>query len=351
MLEIVACSSCFCDQGLQLDALRTGVEESSKCPNCGSTQGRKLDVELLKHLAHTFFVRGTLQKLDYGAAPLVQFNQHQRTSISADPWLKPDLKVFEDKLRVGFFPYGPRMWMLGEIEPLKALQRPESRAKILRRVVSEYPKVALASQQLFYKVRVNPTVPADPGEYDSAPPAAHTDSRLASPALQMLYGSPDLQVCVHECRATAEDELFVATLAPTSTLTLLDLTEILREDGVTEFESLDLAIHTLFLAGTHSYDIARSIALGAKAAGYDGLVYPSYFSLLRTGGMPFETTYGLSHRIFARFADYEKGKIVPNLALFGRPVAEGKVSVKCINRLVMRRVEYDLSFGPARVDA
>jgi len=72
-----------------------------------------------------------------------------------------------------------------------------------------------------------------------------------------LYGWPDLQVCVHECRAIAEDELFVATLAPTRTLTFLDLTEVLQEDGVTEFESLDLAIHMLFLAGL----ISRSLDL------------------------------------------------------------------------------------------
>ena len=86
-----------------------------------------------------------------------------------------------------------------------------------------------------------------------------------------MYGSQDLQICVHECRVTAEDELYLATLAPARNLQLLDLTELLSEERVTEFESLDMAIHMLFLAGTHAYEITREIARAAHAAGYDGL--------------------------------------------------------------------------------
>ena len=28
----------------------------------------------------------------------------------------------------------------------------------------------------------------------------------------MLYGSQDIEVCVHECRVTVEDELYLATI-------------------------------------------------------------------------------------------------------------------------------------------
>jgi hypothetical protein len=141
-----------------------------------------------------------------------------------------------------------------------------------------------------------------------------------------MYGSQDLQVCIHECRVTAEDELYVASLAATRDLNLLDLTHLLYEEHVTEFESLDMAVHMLFLAGPHSYEITRLIAQGARAAGYDGVIYPSYFSLLRTGGMPFETAYGISLRRFPQAAGYERAKIIPTLGLFGRPVREGTVA-------------------------
>ncbi|WP_429183346.1 hypothetical protein, partial [Aeromonas rivipollensis] len=53
-----------------------------------------------------------------------------------------------------------------------------------------------------------------------------------------------------------------------------------------------------FLAKSHSYEISRAIALAARGAGFDGIIYPSFFSLIRTGGHPFETAYGLSFRRF-----------------------------------------------------
>ncbi len=59
--------------------------------------------------------------------PRVQFNEHQHTSIDVAPWLAPDVRLFERLLGIGFFHYGPRLWMVGEVEPLKALQRPKSR--------------------------------------------------------------------------------------------------------------------------------------------------------------------------------------------------------------------------------
>jgi hypothetical protein len=367
MTDFPLCSNCFQDQGLRLDASRIGIEEGSACPNCGATDGRKLSRESIAHLAHRFFVWGTLHRSDYGAAPVVQFNEHQSTNINTSPWFEPDLRLIEKAIGVGFFYYGPRLWMLGEVEPLKALRHRAKRAHIIRRIISEYPTTRLTPEQIFFRIRKDPKKPGEFGEYDSRPSRLqetfgsawrsrllHLNSligraehgRLDSDRLPVLYGSQDLEVCVHECRVTAEDDVFVATLAPSGDLRLLDLTELLPEDGVTEFESLDMAIHMLFLARKHSYPIAREIALIAHAEGYDGLVYPSYFSLLRTGEMPFQTTFGISHRRFPQLVEREKSKTIPNLALFGRPIEQGKVCVRCINKLILNRVTYDIHFGP-----
>ena len=76
-----------------------------------------------------------------------------------------------------------------------------------------------------------------------------------------------------------------------------------------------MAVHMLFLAGKHAYKITREIAIAAHAAGFDGLIYPSYFSLLRLGVMPFETVYGISHRRIPQYQEYEQAKAIPNLAL------------------------------------
>lgn len=140
--------------------------------------------------------------------------------------------------------------------------------------------------------------------------------------------------------------MYVATLAPTRTLRLLDLSALLTHEETTEFESLDMAMHMLFLAGPHSYPVARRISVAARWAGFDGLVYPSYFSLLRNGVMPFETTYGISHRRVPSMQEYEQAKSIPNLAIFGRPIEDGKLELRCIDRLILNRVEYGVHFGP-----
>lgn len=295
--DIALCSDCFQDRGLRLDAVRIGIAEHSSCPNCGSVTGMKLDKNLIEVLAHRFFVWGTLTRYKYGAAPTVQMNGHQSTSIRTSPWFEADVGLIESTIGAGFFYYGPRLWMIGEVEPLKALQKSETAGSIIGRIVNEYPAVVFSTREEFYRIRKSPTKPDDFGEYDS-PPISPTlpSGRLDSPGFPVMYGSQDLEVCVHECRVTAEDELYLATLAPTRELRLLDLTELLPEVGVTEFDSLDMTVHMLFLAGDHSYEIAREIGRAAQTAGYDGLVYPSYFSLLRTGGMPFETILGMSLR-------------------------------------------------------
>lgn len=342
------CSDCFVDEGLRIDAFKHGVEDDGRCAQCNSSAGRKLTRKHIEALAWRFFVSGTTIRCEYGAAPVIQFNEHHygKSDISPSPWLREDVKLIEEAMRVGFFHYGPRLWMVGEVEPLKALQDPKTRSKIIERVLNEYPEKTLARDVAFYRLRLSPKDRANPNEYDSPPIELAGRGRLDSVGFSVMYGSQDLDICIHECRATAEDDIFIATLRVEREMRLLDLTHVLTED-VTEFESLDMAIHMLFLARAHAYEISREIALAATAAGFDGLIYPSFFSLIRTGGHPFETAYGLSLRRFHPQAEeYGRAFTIENLALFGRPIESGSVRVHCINRLVLTQVGYRGHFGP-----
>jgi hypothetical protein len=343
---VCGCPSCFGDEGLRLLAVKTSIEMSGVCPNCGNASARKLRLSELQYILHTFFIWGTYQRPEYGAFPAVQANEHQTTSIKFSDWLEPDVRLFEKWFKVGFFHYGPRAWMYGRITPLEGLQDPEQSVAIIERVIGEYPVVQLQKDTVLYRIRKQPKHPNSPAEYDSPPNVLSGSGRLDSSDLSIMYASSDLQICIHECRVTAEDDTYVATLTPARELRLLDLTEVLREDSVSEFESLDLAIHMLFLAGAHSYQITRAIAKRARAAGFDGLIYPSFFSLQRTGAMPLMTTYGISHRRIGQMQPTEKQKIVPNVAIFGHPIADGILSVKSLNRLMIHAVEYHTHFGP-----
>ena len=347
----IACSNCFVNEGLRLDAERLGEDDSSVCSRCAANDGRKLTTGRLATLAQHFFVWGSVHRLNYGAAPVIQFNDRRKTDIDLPGSLRADASVFEDALGIGFFLYGPRLWMVGEIEPLKELQRKETRSDVIQRILREYGSRRLTVRDKFYRVRKNPSDASHANQYDSPPPKL-SNGRLDTPASPALYASLDLQTCLHECRVTAEDELFVATLRPKRDLELLDLAALLNEPReVTEFESLDHAVNMLFLAGEHSYQITQDLSRAARSAGFDGLVYPSYFSMLRNGVKPFETTYGISHRMIPQYREFEKAKISANFAIFGRPVQEGLVDVCCINRVVLSTVFYSVHFGPVMEDA
>lgn len=339
------CSECFSDFGLKIDAYKIGIESKKSCPNCKSNQGRKLDYGLIQRLAYTFFVKGTIHKCEYGAAPIIQANTEATTEINVSPALTKDVALIEKSADVKLFYYGPRLWMIGEVEPLKKLTHKTKREKVLTEILKKYPARYITKSEVFFRLRKNPKEPSLALEYDSSPfPGS---GRLDKKDFHIMYGSQDIEVCIHECRVTVEDELFMATLKPKRKLKLLDLTELIEED-TTEFESLDMALHMLFLAGKHSYTTCRALANRIKKEGFDGIIYPSYFSSYRTGAIPFDTIRGISIRVFPGYKDYAKSQTIQNFALFGKPIEEKKVSVECINKVILNKVIYDIHFGPAK---
>ncbi|ATP56250.1 hypothetical protein CPT03_07090 [Pedobacter ginsengisoli] len=322
--QVLACSECFRDQGLKLAAQRCGHPLNVNCPRCGSDSGVTLYKSDLEELSHSFFVNGSRIRTDCGGSVAIKYNEHHNGigDIDFPEPLAEDAKIIAELLQIGFFLYPPRLWMVGEIEPLKSLQVLEERDSIIQRIIQEFPVTVLTKDTCFYRLRANPANQMNALEYDSAPDEHLAKGRLDSKELPILYGSFDIEACLHECRVTLEQELYLCTMAVAKDLKLLDLTAWITED-VTEFESLSLAIRMLFRAPAHSYEIIRAIALAAKNHGFDGLVYPSYFSQI-----------------------HASQDVVKNIGLFGRPVKEGTVVSTCINRIVLKKVVYDYHFGP-----
>ena len=343
----ILCSSCFSDQGLKLVSERLGIGMNAPCPNCGSVEGIKLDLLASKLVIQKFFNTGTMRRTTYGGAPALVSNSQHPTNIKLAPWSGRDLDLLSEKTGWGIFEYGPRMWMIGEVEPLKRLIAKDTRKQEIERIVSEYPIREIGPDDHFYRMRRNVQNAASVYEFDSPPAEVCGGGRLDSAGFPVLYGSQDMQVCIHECRTTVDDDTYVATLVPTKTLRLLNLTDVLAEhQSVTEFESLDVAVHMLFLAKNHSYEISREIALAAKEKGFDGIVFPSYFSLLRTGARAFDTILGMSVRRIAQMKGYASSQIISNVAIFGWPIKDVKLQVKSINKVIMQQAGYDLCYGP-----
>jgi hypothetical protein len=345
-MDFLLCSKCFKDQGLKLDSEKFGFENTDKCPNCKSREGKKLNKNAIEELANSFFVQGTLIKLMYGGTPLVNYNEFQKTEVNFSSWLFDDVKLFEKILNIGFFHYGPNLWMVGDVEPLLSLIEKKDRNSIITRILNEYPTKFLTTNDLFYRIRLNPENPSDPKEYDSPP--VSRNGRLDSESLSILYGSQDIDVCIHECRSTIEDDLYIASLVPKRDLKMIDFSHRLNED-VTEFESLDIAMHMLFSASSHSYEICRDIAGKVKEAGYDGIIYTSYFRQIRTGLKPYDTVYGISSNRIPSSLELNEPTIIQNIAIFGKPLEENIISIKCINRLILRKIDYIYNFGPVEI--
>jgi hypothetical protein len=340
------CANCFDDHGLHLMAANSSKKSENACVGCGKVGYEAIGHDDLLSLCHSFFVRGSFYRTEFGGAPAIEFNDLNTGSwVPRSPALQNDIEKLQRELEIGFFEYGPRLWMLGHIEPLERLQNSSTRGVVVDDIIRRYPHRTYEAGRLFYRLRSNPRPPSEPGEYDAPPLEIAGRGRLDRSNAPVLYGSEDIELCVHECRVTVEDEVYLASVTPRSDLKVLDLTEVIDEPR-TEFESLDLTVHMLFLAGAHAYPITRAIAAAAMAAGFDGLIYPSFFSLLRTGGYQLDTVYGISARTIPQLVESERNKIVPNLAVFGRPIEAGTVEVKNINRLTLNLVRYQIILGP-----
>lgn len=73
---------------------------------------------------------------------MIQFNESQygQSNIYPSAWLENDIKLIEEAAKIGFFHYAPRLWMVGEVEPPKALQDPATRPQIVKRILREFPE-------------------------------------------------------------------------------------------------------------------------------------------------------------------------------------------------------------------
>jgi RES domain len=279
----------------------------------------------LEALVVEFFWNGSFFRTEFGGAHRLASNPYRygEREVEFPSWLETDAHLLEDVLKVGIFHYGPPLWRVGMVEPLTALTRSRTRRLAAQAVVESFPERILSSGTRFYRIRKNldGSQERDYGQYDAPPKNRASLGRLDSKSLSVLYGSEDLEICVHECRILIPDECYVATLRPTRNLRMLDLTEALHEDGPTPFESLEIAMRYLFAAESHSYGITRAIARAAKTAGFDGIFFPSYFSLVKT-------------------------ECIANIALFGHPIRDGAVHVECINRAMLKSAIYELRMGP-----
>ena len=321
----IACVECFTDTGMVMEARKLAVSVPGKCPCCNSVCEFKLDLDRVHELAANYFVHGSVFYATYGGANAIQFNEYhfEKTDIDVPAWLKADMQLLEMLLGVGFFHYAPRMYRLGHTTPIQQLEDPQTRGAVIADVLSKFPVREMQPGERIFRLRKNPEYPERADMYCSPPEGCAAGGRMDSPDFPVLYGSQDIDICIHECRVTVEDQLYLGSLAVSQTLRLLDLSAQLNDDP-DPFESLYISMRLLFTGSTRIYPIIRAIATAAKSAGFHGIIYPSYFSRI-----------------------HHSTDIIENIAVFGRPIREGRLKLLCSDRLRLSKVLYEYQFGPA----
>ena len=325
MSEAIACPGCFNNFGFKQTITMLCRETDGKCVQCGQSGFLKIDHNGLKQAIYNFFVEGSLIAGTYQAA--YQVNLLNPSPASFDPTLAPDTELACRLTGLVVFDYGPPLWRVGETEVRNQFEA----GGALRRGAAEDlieggKMLKLPAGSRVFRMRLNPklneaislAVAFDP------PPATfrRTLGRWDDLDHPVLYVSDDIELCLHECRATISDEIVVASLSPTRDLRLLDLSGEIEWTGGTPFEDPNVFIGMMSRSRGRWLEYCREISRTAHEAGYDGIRYVSYYAQAK------HNTRSL------------------NLAIFGHPIKDGMFILESVNRIRISDMVYKFRLGP-----
>lgn len=329
------CTECFINFGVREVARKIcSASFLCECKKCGSTEGYRVDRDLAEDIMTKFFVLGSIPPEVGGPAPVFQYNDskcHETVSFGSE--LDNDLILLSNYLDVKLFHYGPPLWRLGNtehyqklknMEPFATVKDLKKREEIWDEVVERCKVLYLDENKKIFRLRCGrELVQATPDQFDTPPNEVKTQrGRYDSDELPIFYASDDVEVCIHESRATLADNLTLGTLTPNRPLKVVDLSEGIDDSNATnEFESVTRMLIKMSYSGREDYDLCRELALHIKKKGFDGFLFLSYFSQ--------------AHK-----------KNLKNIALFDYPIRNKVLSLDSVNRVILDYVDYGYSFGP-----
>ncbi len=323
------CTDCFENEGLAQTA-RSVVADGPAidCPVCRGVTGRAIRDAEAADLIRQFFVEGSriVQAANVNVFKLTSENG-MMTGEFEEP-LQADYRRLVDHYGLGTFHHAPRLWRFGYTDHYWAIEEGDAQARdaALTKVTEACGKLTLPVGTKLLRIRNN--VRADglaASSYDAPPAGVHrTYGRFDDADLPMLYAAFDLETCVHECRCIATDEITLATFDAARELSLLNFQEVDEPEPGYAFGCVGHFLRGLTANAEERYPMCRLVARKIRELGFDGFVYRSFFSCVR----PQE---------------------LANVALFGWPVREGKLSLRSLNRVRLEEVTYKLGLGPVNV--
>jgi RES domain len=325
MKSVLCCSDCFRNEGLRLEATSLGVRVASICPNCGLASGRKLNRNHLLKLISRFFVQATVPHGIGGYAPILQYNpDRQSDDVQFDSETASDWALVKRLVGGSLFHYGPPLWRIGFTDHYEEpnVISDDTIDKIVKMLsIKTLPKGFKT-----FRIRKNVDARSAMNLDQFGVPPTHIErdyGRFDDGNLQILYTSPSIPVCLHECRVLITDDISVATFSAVSELKVADLTADYDQEAKSPFEDLRYFFNGVFLTRDESiYGIARRISAAIKKIhSVDGFITNSFFTTV------------------------SQEPVSQNYCFYPETVKQ-KLSLNSLNRLHLETVSYTYAFGP-----
>jgi hypothetical protein len=337
-MAVIICSKCFKNKGLRDESANAGVGTADPCANCTSIGGVKLDETMAEELFLRFFCDGS------GAAAYLPrvftMGGEEADDIQFDATAQADYDLLKKKFGFVLRRHTPRTYELGrtwirsELEEVLSQDprvAPDSAVEKLRSNMSTLLDAASVYQfdasETLYRARVGPKHPLDPKEYDSPPQEKVSANRVAGEGQRVLCAALDIETCLIETKPHIDDlihhRVFVASLVPRDVLKVLDFTKLARNRD----PEVTMTLTAFFEANVSSYHLTQLLCSFAEQRGHDGICYPSAMECIT-----------------------EKRNQWRNVALFGAPIADGKLLLQSVNRVLIRDIAYSYTLGPVWED-
>ena len=336
MEEPVLCSNCLKNEGLRREAAKFGPSTADSCPRCGTRTGTKLDRLAVEELFRRFYCYGS-QAAVYLPRVFTE-GGHADDDIHLEQSAKIDYDLLKEVSGLTLRRHTPHIYEMGfteirsDIEEVLA-QDPSSTSEETAQILRKHLQILLEAGadyemhegERLYRARISPDRSLDSSEYDSPPTEKTVPNRIAVEGERVWCGAFDIKTCLIEIKPHIDDvihhRVFVASLKAVGILKLIDFTQ--RRKGNKSAAS-DITLDAFFQANQSSYHLTQLLGAFARSQGYDGVVYPSAMECI---------------------AGNEKRW--KNVALFGAPIAEKRLAIESINRVLIRNVNYSFDLGPA----
>ena len=337
----IVCSHCFKKHSLRMIAEDTGIASGEPCPRCKSANGKKLSKEGFLWLMTSYFENGSIDLSVGNHQPKYRIRETQEKTfetLALGSDLIQDCKMLHELTGHSVDLNYSRLADMGiwrfnaDLKDI-TMQNPCDESfdrldKLLSTAISKFKTITISPGSIIYRIKRNlpqdidaeTATVFDPQPSIDTPEVFPSRDRFSASVIPVFYGAFDISTCLFECRTEYIEELTLGTFEVSRDLKLLDLEEL--EDTITTgFEREDLGCFVSRMLYQREYALNNYFSVMAFRLGFQGLKYCSYFSKVR-------------------------GNRLMNVAIFGTPIAEGKLKPICFDRLTIDNVEVKYSLGP-----